>query len=63
MESELEDLTEKEADLEGIRRKLREISELRINLRIQDLEASRKINRVLSSEQLKRWRGIQAAAR
>lgn len=63
MESELEDLTEKEADLEQIRKKLREISELRINLRIQDLEASRKINRVLSPEQLKKWRGIQASAR
>lgn len=63
IDSELEDLLNKEGDLDLIRKKLRDAADIRIVMRITDLEATRKINRTLSPEQLKRWRGIQAAAR
>jgi len=63
LDSEVEELIIKEADLEQLRRKLREIADLQVNLRIADIEATRKINRTLSPEQLKRWRSIQEAAR
>lgn len=63
IDSELEDLINKEGDLELIRRKLRDAYDIQISIRIADIEASRKINRVLSPDQLKKWRGIQASAR
>lgn len=63
IDSEFEDLMNKESDVDLIRKKLREAADIRITMRIADIEATRKINRVLSADQLKRWRGIQAAAR
>ena len=63
IDSELEDLLNKEGDLDLIRKKLREAADIRIVMRIADIEATRRINRTLSPEQLKRWRAIQAAAR
>lgn len=63
IDSEFEDLMNQESDVDLIRKKLREASDIRITMRIADIEATRKINRVLSADQLKRWRGIQAAAR
>lgn len=62
IDSEFEDLMNKESDVDLIRKKLREAADIRIAMRIADIEASRKINRVLSPEQLKRWRAIQATA-
>ena len=52
-----------EADLKQIRAKLQEIADLSVESGCADVEASRKINAVMTPEQLKKWRSIQAAAR
>jgi Spy/CpxP family protein refolding chaperone len=56
-------LISKEADLKQIRAKLQEIADLSVESGCADVEASRKINAVMTPEQLKKWRSIQAAAR
>jgi hypothetical protein len=61
--SELEELVKTEGDVEQIRKKVKEAFDLQANVKFDDIVATRKINRVLSPEQLKRWRSIQAAAR
>lgn len=43
--------------------KLREIAALQVASQMEDLKASRDILSILSADQLKKWRGIQAAAR
>ena len=63
LNSELEDLIKTEGDLEQIRKKVKEAFDLQANVKFADIAATRKINRVLSPEQLKRWRSIQEAAR
>jgi hypothetical protein len=62
-DADLQSLLDKEADIQEIKAKLREISDLAITARIADIEAARKINAVMSASQLKKWREIQAAAR
>jgi len=59
---EVGDLIKKEADVEQIRKRLRELFDLQIALKMADIVATRKINGTLSPEQLKRWRAIQAEA-
>ena len=63
LNSELEDLIKNEGDMEQIRKKVKEAFDLQANVKFADIAATRKINRVLSPEQLKRWRSIQEAAR
>ena len=63
LNSELEDLIKADGDLEQIRKRVKEAFDLQANLKFDDISATRKINRILSPEQLKRWRGIQEAAR
>ena len=63
LNADLEDLVKSDGDLEQIKKKLKEAYDMQANLRFSDISATRRINRVLSPEQLKRWRGIQAAAR
>lgn len=58
---ELEELIEKEADLEQIRKKLNEKNELQINLRIREMETTRRVNRLLFPEQLQRWKNTPGA--
>ena len=60
---ELEDLIQKEDELEVIRTKLQEQADLLASARFTDHVATRNINNVLSAPQLAKWRGIQAAAR
>jgi len=60
---ELQDLIKKEADLDQIRKALNQEAALRVSLAYADLAATRKINQVLSSEQLRKWRAMQEAAR
>jgi len=62
-DAELQNLIEKEAEIQQIRTKLREASEISIAGRIADIEYARKINAVMSSSQLKKWREIQATGR
>jgi hypothetical protein len=63
LNSELEELIKNDGDLEQIRKRVKEAFDLQANLKFEDIAATRKINRVLSPEQLKRWRSIQDAAR
>ena len=60
---ELQDLVKKEADLEQIRKALDQEASLRASMSYADLAATRKINKVLSSEQLQKWRTIQDSVR
>ena len=60
---ELEDLIQKEDELELIRKNLNVDAELRASVKYADLAATRKINKVLSSKQLLKWRSVQEAAR
>lgn len=60
---ELEDLTQKEGNLEQMKKNLKDQADLQSSMRYADIVATRKINKVLSSEQLKKWRSIQASAR
>ena len=59
---EVGDLIKNEGDLEKIKKDLKDGADLQVALRLADIVATRKINKVLSSEQLKKWRAIQASA-
>lgn len=61
IDDELEDLTEKEADPAQIEKRLREKADIQTNLRVGEIATERKVNRLLSPEQLKRWRAIHAS--
>ena len=60
---ELEDLIQKEDELELILKNYIEEAELRASVKDADLAATRKINKVLSPEQLLEWRSFQQASR
>lgn len=49
--------------LPTIEAKLKEIAAVQVASQMEDLKASRDILAILSADQLKKWRGIQAAAR
>lgn len=60
---ELEDLVKKQVTLEQIKKNLKDQADLQANMRFADMVATMKIDKVLSSEQLSKWRRIQASAR
>lgn len=60
---ELRQLISDRAELPAIRAKLEEVSRLSVDITFTDVSASRKIEGVLSAEQLRKWRAIQAEAR
>lgn len=60
---ELEDLTQKEGNLEQMKKNLKDQADLQAYMRYADIAATRRINKVLSPDQLKKWRSIQASAR
>jgi hypothetical protein len=62
LDVEVSDLIKNEGDLEQIRRKLKDAADVQVALRLADLVATRKINKTLSPEQLKKWREMQSAA-
>jgi len=49
----------KESDLEQIRKNLMDQANLQASISYDDFGASRKINKVLSADQLAKWRDIQ----
>jgi DNA helicase IV len=59
----LQDLIKKEANLDEIKKALDQEASLRASISYADIVATRKINKVLSSDQLQKWRTIQDAAR
>lgn len=60
-EIELREMINNGEDLGKIRKKLEEIERLRVEIRYTDIETARKIENVLTKDQLKRWREIQRA--
>jgi len=58
---ELEGLMKKEGDLEQIKKNLMDQANLQASMRYDDFAASRKINKVLSADQLAKWRDIQVS--
>jgi hypothetical protein len=59
---EATDLIKKDGDLELIRKKLKDAADIQVDLKMADIVATRKINQVLTPEQLKKWRSLQASA-
>lgn len=52
-----------EAPIAQIRAALQEMANITVEMRIADVETSRKVNSILSSDQLAKWREIQKKAR
>lgn len=63
VEANLQELLKKDGEMDQIKNKIREAFDIQASIRIADIEATRKINAVMTPEQLKKWRGIQSAAR
>ncbi|MBI3268848.1 MAG: hypothetical protein HYZ53_07485 [Planctomycetes bacterium] len=61
--ADIEDLVQKEGDLKVVKAKLQEEANLRADTRYADIEASRRINLILTPDQLARWKTIQMKAR
>jgi len=59
LDKELKELLEKEGELSEIRKKIREIFSLRAEMIFNEIEAGRKIDKVLNKEQKERWKQIR----
>ncbi|MBI4863862.1 MAG: hypothetical protein HY815_26930 [Candidatus Riflebacteria bacterium] len=62
-EGQLKGMIEKVAPMGQIREKLLRIASIQTEMRIEDVETSRKVNAVLTPEQLESWHQIQAKTR
>ena len=60
MEQEYRELIKTDVPIETARAKLQEIAKVQVDLRIFDLQISRRITGALSPDQLKAWRELQA---
>lgn len=63
LEAEYRKLLESEPSIDKARAKLQQIANAQVDLRVVDLQTSRKITGTLKPEQLKKWREIQAKMR
>lgn len=61
--TEYAQLLKARAPLDEIKQKLRQVSDVGFNLRYVDVLTSRKVEDALSTEQLAKWRSIQAKVR
>lgn len=61
LDAEVRKLVEKDGDMTQIKAKVKEAFDIQAQMRIADIEATRKINAVLGQDQMKKWREIQAA--
>ena len=59
LNKETRELLGKEEDLAKIKPKIKEVFSLRADLVIMEIEAGRKIDKVLTKEQLAKWREIK----
>jgi len=59
---DLQNLMEKEGDMNDLRKKIKEAYDIQASIKIADIETARKINQVLKPDQLKKWREIQQEA-
>lgn len=62
-EAEYAKLVADKAPLDQVKQKLRQVTDTNFNLRYADVLTSRKVESILSAEQLSTWRGIQAQVR
>jgi hypothetical protein len=62
-EGEYANLVAEKAPLEQIKQKLRQVTDTNFNLRYADVLTSRKVESILTAQQLSRWRQIQAKVR
>lgn len=59
LDKEIRQMLEKSEDIESISKKIKEAFSLRAELVISDIKAGRKIDSLLTLEQLKKWREIR----
>jgi hypothetical protein len=59
LDKELKELLEKEGDLGEIKKRIKEIYSLRAEMVINEIEAGRKIDKVLNKEQKEKWKQIR----
>jgi Spy/CpxP family protein refolding chaperone len=59
LDKELKELLEKEGDLGEIKKRIKEIYSLRAEMAINEIEAGRKIDKVLNKEQKEKWKQIR----
>ena len=59
LDKELKELLEKEGDLGEIKKKIKEIYSLRAEMIFNEIEAGRKIDKVLNKEQKEKWKQIR----
>jgi hypothetical protein len=62
-EGEYSKLVSERAPLDQVKQKLRQVTDVNFNLRYADVLTSRKVEGILSADQLTRWREIQAKVR
>lgn len=62
-EQEYSKLVSDHAPLDQVKQKLRQVTDANFNLRYADVLTSRKVEGILSTEQLSKWRDIQAKVR
>jgi len=62
-ESQLKVAIDREAPIDQVREKLARIGSIQLEMRLEDVETSRKVNAVLTEDQLENWRKIQAHSR
>ena len=58
---DLQNLLEKDGEFADIKKKIKESFDIQANMKISELETARNVNKVLSPEQLKKWRAIRAS--
>jgi len=61
LDKELKELLEKEGDLGEIRKRIKEIFSIRAEMVINEIEAGRKIDKVLNKEQKEKWKEIRSS--
>lgn len=62
-EGEYSKLVAAKAPLDQIKQKLRQVTDTNFNLRYADVLTSRKVESILTADQIARWRDIQAKVR
>ena len=61
LDKELKELLEKEGDLGEIKKRIKEIYNLRAEMIFNEIEAGRKIDKVLNKEQKEKWKQIRSS--
>jgi Spy/CpxP family protein refolding chaperone len=59
----LQRLAESDGDIKDIREELHKIADAQVDARVADIQTSRTVNKILTAEQQKKWRALQAANR